>query len=81
MIKIGMRNIKTTISVFICLLVFELINRNNPIFACIAAVICVQNTIVDSKEIGFSRIIGTIIGGLAGAFTLFIVNTFLIIKF
>ncbi len=76
MIKIGMRNIKTAISVFICLLVFELINRDNPIFACIAAVICVQNTIIDSKETGISRIIGTIIGGLAGAFTLFIVNTF-----
>lgn len=75
-IKIGMRNIKTTISVFICLLIFEAINRENSIFACIAAVICVQNTIVDSRKIGMSRIIGTIIGGLAGALSLFIVNTF-----
>jgi uncharacterized membrane protein YgaE (UPF0421/DUF939 family) len=75
-IKIGMRNLKTSLSVFICLLVFEVINRGNSIFACIAAVICVQNTIVDSKETGITRIIGTIIGGLAGAFSLFIVNTF-----
>jgi uncharacterized membrane protein YgaE (UPF0421/DUF939 family) len=76
-IKIGMRNLKTSLSIFICLLVFEAINRDNSIFACIAALICVQNTIVDSKEIGISRIIGTVIGGLMGALTLFIVNTFL----
>jgi uncharacterized membrane protein YgaE (UPF0421/DUF939 family) len=75
-IKIGMRNIKTTLSVFICLLVFEAINRGNVLFACIAAIICVQNTIVDSVRIGMSRIIGTMIGGLSAALMLFIVNTF-----
>ena len=76
-IKIGMRNIKTTLSVFICLLLFELINRENSIFACIAAVICMQNTVVDSMEKGIARVIGTIIGGLVGALVLFIVNMFL----
>lgn len=76
MIKIGMRNIKTTLSVFICLLFFEAINRGNALIACMAAVICVQNTIVDSMKIGISRIIGTIIGGLSAALILFIVNTF-----
>ncbi|HHZ01340.1 MAG TPA: hypothetical protein GX396_00170 [Tissierellia bacterium] len=74
--KIGMRNIKTTISVFICLLVFELINRENAIFACIAAVICLQNTILDSLEKGIARIIGTIIGGAVGIIVLFVVNNF-----
>ena len=76
MIKIGMRNIKTTLSVFICLLFFEAINRDKALFACIAAVMCVQNTIEDSMKIGISRIIGTIIGGLSGALILYIVNTF-----
>lgn len=76
MIKIGMRNIKTTISVFICLLLFEFINRENSFFACIAAVICMQNTVVDSVEKGIARVIGTIIGGFVGALVLFIVNTF-----
>lgn len=76
MIKIGMRNIKTTLSVFLCLLIFEIINRENSIFACIAAVICLQNTIDDSMKTGRARVIGTIIGGVVGAMVLFIVNTF-----
>ncbi len=76
MIKIGMRNIKTALSVFICLLFFEAINRDNALFACIAAVICVQNTIVDSVKIGISRIIGTMLGGLSAALVLFIVNAY-----
>lgn len=76
MIKIGMRNIKTTLSVFICLLLFEFIDRENSIFACIAAVICMQNTVVDSMEKGMARVIGTIIGGMMGAVVLFVVKTF-----
>lgn len=76
MIKIGMRNIKTALSVFICLC-FEAINQDKALFACMAAVMCVQNTIEDSMKIGISRIIGTIIGGLSGALILYIVNTFL----
>ena len=76
MIKIGMRNIKTAISVFLCLLFFEAVNRGNALFACIAAVICVQNTIVDSVKIGLSRIIGTMLGGLSAALVLYIVNSF-----
>ncbi|NLJ58083.1 MAG: hypothetical protein GX339_04460 [Tissierellia bacterium] len=73
--KIGMRNIKTSLAVFICLLLFDFINRENSIFACIAAVICMQNTIVDSLDRGIARIIGTIIGGMVGILVLFLVNT------
>lgn len=76
MAKIGMRNIKTSLSVFLCLLFFELINRDNSIFACIAAVICLQNTVLDSMEKGVARILGTIIGGVVGALVIFIVNTY-----
>lgn len=74
--KIGMRNIKTSTSVFICLLLFQLLNRDNAIHACIAAVICMQNTIVDSFKKGTDRIIGTIIGGIGGALILFFVSTY-----
>jgi len=74
--KIGMRNIKTSMSVFLCLLFFHIFNRDNAIHACIAAVICMQNTIVDSFKRGRERVIGTIIGGIAGALVLFIVTTF-----
>lgn len=74
--RIGMRNIKTSTSVFLCLLIFELFNRDNALMACIAAVICMQNTVVDSFKKGRERIIGTIIGGIAGALVLFIINTY-----
>ncbi|WP_312811308.1 aromatic acid exporter family protein [Sedimentibacter sp.] len=74
--RIGMRNIKTSTSVFLCLLLFELLDRENALMACIAAVICMQNTIVDSFRKGTERIIGTIIGGIAGAFVLFLISTF-----
>ena len=74
--KIGMRNIKTSTSVFICLLLFQLLNRDNAIQACIAAVICMQNTIVDSFKRGADRVKGTIIGGIGGAIVLFFVTTF-----
>ncbi len=79
--KIGMRNIKTSISVFLCLLIFELMNRENAIYACIAAIICMQNTIDDTFKKGIDRIIGTIIGGIAGALVLYIVKTYEYEKF
>ncbi len=72
--RIGMRNIKTSTAVFLCLLIFQLINRENSIQACIAAVICMQNTVVDSYKRGFQRVIGTIIGGITGGLVLFIVT-------
>jgi uncharacterized membrane protein YgaE (UPF0421/DUF939 family) len=77
--RIGMRNIKTTLSVFLCLLLFDIISRENSIYACVAAVICMQNTIVDSLEKGVSRVLGTIVGGLVGIFVLFVVSkTFIV---
>lgn len=78
--KIGMRNIKTTLSVFFCLLLFASINRENSIYACVAAVICMQNTIVDSLEKGVSRVLGTIVGGLVGIFVLFVVSEIFIVN-
>lgn len=72
--KIGMRNIKTSLAVFICLLLFKLINRDNSIFACIAAVICMQNTVDDSFNKGIERTIGTILGGVAGVVVYYILN-------
>jgi uncharacterized membrane protein YgaE (UPF0421/DUF939 family) len=78
--RIGMRNIKTTLSVFLCLLLFDIISRENSIYACVAAVICMQNTIVDSLEKGVSRVLGTIVGGLVGIFVLFVVSEIFIVN-
>lgn len=90
----GMRNIKTAVSVLLCLVVyvmfpllaeitnefdgkfFELltfiINRQDPMFACIAAVVVMQSTVADSVSSGKSRIYGTAIGAAAGLLFLLI---------
>lgn len=47
--------------------VYEFINiailNGSPSFACIAAVICMQDTVERSKQIALSRVIGSIVGG------------------
>ena len=54
---------------------YFLMNRTNPIFACIAAIITMQGTIESSVKLGQNRLIGTAIGGVIGIAVLFIDNT------
>lgn len=90
----GMRNIKTAVSVLLCLVVYVLfpllaeitnefdgkffelltfiVNRQDPMFACIAAVVVMQSTVADSVSSGKSRIYGTAIGAAAGLLFLLI---------
>lgn len=75
--KIGMRNIKTAVSVFLCLLLFNIIKRDNSFYACIAAIICMQQTIENTFSKGVSRIIGTIIGGFVGVILLVIGESYI----
>ena len=42
--KLGLRAIKTAISVFLCLLIAYILNRTDTLFASIAAIICLQPT-------------------------------------
>lgn len=60
--KIGLRNIKTGISVCICLVLFY----KDPFFATIASVMCMQDTMEHSVKIGTTRVTGTLIGGTLG---------------
>lgn len=60
--KIGLRNIKTAISVCICLILFS----KDPFFATIASVMCMQDTMEHSVKIGTTRVTGTLIGGILG---------------
>lgn len=73
--KIGMRNIKTAVSVFLLLFIFNIIDRDNSFYACIAAIICMQQTVENTFSKGISRIIGTVIGGLVGVIMLIAANT------
>ncbi|MBZ9687272.1 aromatic acid exporter family protein [Clostridium estertheticum] len=64
--KIGMRNIKTAISVFICIIILRAFHSTFPFYACIAAVITMQSTVHNSFTTGKNRMIGTIIGAIWG---------------
>lgn len=69
---LGLRNIKTTVSVLICLLLI----KNTPIYAAVAAIICMQSTVENSVKIGKTRLIGTLIGGILGISLLALTRTF-----
>lgn len=68
---IGSRNIKTALSVLICLILWP-----NSLFAAIAAIICVQSTLESSLDTGINRLIGTLIGGILALILLYLINYF-----
>ena len=63
---IGARNLKTSLSVFICIIVFELLGRSSAFFACIAAMMCMQDTVENSYKMGKNRMLGTFLGAIVG---------------
>lgn len=65
--KVGLRNIKTAISVSICLIIFY----KDPFFAAIASVMCMQDTVDNSVKTGINRVVGTLIGGFIGLIFLY----------
>ena len=67
----GQRIARTVTAIFLCMLVYELRGRRGmPIFALIAAVMCIQPYTRDMKAIADRRIIGTLIGAGCGVLTL-----------
>jgi uncharacterized membrane protein YgaE (UPF0421/DUF939 family) len=61
---IGMRIIKTSISVVLCLLLAQLLKYPAPTFACMAAVIVTRENFESSFQQGIARIVATIVGCL-----------------
>lgn len=66
--SLGYRNIKTALSVLICLIIFSY----DPFFAAISAVICMQSTVENTLKTGINRIIGTLVGGVLGIVFLYL---------
>ncbi len=70
--------IKTAIAVFICFCVDMLRGGNGIVVnAAVAAVLCMQTSVSDSKEAGWNRVIGTFIGGITGAVFISVESLFL----
>lgn len=62
---LGLRSIKTALSVTLCAMLYALFDRN-PTFACIGCVFGMGTDLEDSWQSGGNRLIGTIIGGFLG---------------
>lgn len=69
--KLGLRTIKSTIAVAICVLISYLIgNRDQIFFGGVASIICMQKTTKDTFMMGFNRFTGTVLGGVLGFITI-----------
>lgn len=66
--KIGLRTIKSAIAVFLCLALLP----HEPFFACLTAVICLQDTVANSIHMAINRGVGTILGGIIGLLFLYV---------
>lgn len=64
--KIGMRNIKTAIAVFLCMIISKILRLEYPFYAAIAAIITMQNSTVSSFKVGKDRMLGTLAGASVG---------------
>ena len=77
--RIGQRMIKTTVAVFICLVVYYLRGyrgEDMPSEAAITAIICMQPYVRDSGEYALNRMTGTLIGAGWGLLFLLVMLAF-----
>ncbi len=68
----GMRTIKTATAVLINLLIFEILGFKNAFYACIASVVCMQQTVEETVKAGKSRLIGTSVAAVIGLVAFYI---------
>ena len=64
--KIGMRNIKTAIAVFLCVSISKIFKMQYPFYSAIATVIAMQSSVTASFNAGKVRMLGTFVGALIG---------------
>lgn len=63
---IGMRNIKTALSVVISVIVADIFNLESAFFVATGALISMETTVKKGIKAGVYRVLGTVIGGLMG---------------
>lgn len=73
--KIGKRILKSSLAVFLCLLIHMFRQTEGIVFySCIAAVLCIQQDVTTTKRVALNRIKGTFLGGIVGMFTLLFIQ-------
>ncbi|MDR0922003.1 MAG: aromatic acid exporter family protein [Lactobacillales bacterium] len=61
--RLGMRTMKSALSVMICILIFHLAQRGNPMISALSAVFSLRQDFSTSLTFGKSRLVGNTIGG------------------
>lgn len=64
--KIGMRIIKSSVAVFLCFVIYLIRGDGIPFYSAIAAILCMQPDVSNSRRVAFNRTVGTFIGGFFG---------------
>lgn len=73
--KIGKRILKSSLAVFLCLLIYMFRQEEGIVFySCIAAVLCIQQDVKTTKKVALNRIEGTFLGGIVGMLTLLFIQ-------
>ncbi|MGY3749647.1 FUSC family protein [Vagococcus acidifermentans] len=61
---LGLRTIKTSLAVMLCIIFFQLTDRGNPVIASLGAVFALREDISSSVNFGKSRVVATLLGGV-----------------
>ena len=76
--RIGRRILKSSLAVFLCFVIYLLRGQEGIVFySCIAAVLCIQQDVTNSKRVAFNRIKGTFLGGFIGMAVLLFEQSFI----
>lgn len=75
--RIGMRIIKSAVAVFICFLIYLVRGTGMPFYSAIAAILCMQQGMESTKQVGLNRTVGTLIGGAFGVIVLLLERRFI----
>lgn len=71
-----MRTTKTGIAVFLCLLVGHVAQIASPVYACLAAIVTMQDTPAKTVQSGKTRLIGTAVGAMIGIAGIWVVTLY-----
>ena len=78
---LGLRIVKTSIAVFLCLLIHYIMGYKGMMLqSCITAIICIQPYFKDTKNFAINRGVGTLLGAFWGLMFLMLINQFEYIK-
>ena len=73
--RIGLRMIKTAMAVAICFMIYFLRGETGaPVFSTIAAIICMQPQVENSRQAAFNRVVGTLVGAVFAIIIIYVIR-------